>query len=169
MGKALSDSTVQAEIEVEILANLQVQHPDWQLLTWREVATELRLPAVWQNAKPDAVWEDSDGVIIIAECYARAGELKAGHRRKLAMDILKLISLRGEIGDRKPLRLLMVVPEDLGKHLENNDWLSVVIRKELELIRVTLSNEQHQSLREAVRRQAEGQARRKRARITDGA
>src|SRR4030042_1238810 len=111
------------------------------------------------KVKPDAVWRDVAGVIIIAECYARIGKLKPGHRQKIASDILKLISLRDELGEDNPPRLLLVVPEELAYQLEDDDWLSIVIRKEtVELFKVHLSAEQRNELQKAVSRQADGQA-----------
>src|SRR5262245_42074892 len=89
-----SDSAVQREIELAMLDRLGKLHPDWQRVTWMTEATELGLTLVWQKSQPDAIWKTGSDQIIVAECYARIGELKAGHRRKLAMDALKLLALR---------------------------------------------------------------------------
>jgi hypothetical protein len=105
------------------------------------------------------VWRDENGVIIIAECYVRVGKLKPGHRRKIATDILKLISLSDEFGKGNSPNLLLVVPEELGPQLEGIDWLSLVISKRIKLVKVSLTDEQHRTLQEAVKSQGDGQAR----------
>jgi len=151
----LSDSKVQRDIEKEILAELEENHPNWQRVDL------LALPAAKELAKkvkPDAVWKDENGIIIIAECYVRIGKLKPGHRRKIATDILKLISLTDELGEENSMHLLLLVPEELGTQLEGNDWLSLVIKKRIELVKVHLNDEQHLILQDAVKRQAAGQA-----------
>jgi hypothetical protein len=62
------------------------------------------------------------------------------------------------LGKDNPPRLLLVVPEELAYQLEDKDWLSIVIRKEIELFKVHLSAEQRNELQKAVNRQADGQA-----------
>ena len=150
------NSLVQRDIEKEIIADIVKQHPGWQ------PDDLLNLPAGRELAgkvKPDAVWKDEQGIIVIAECYVRVGKLKPGHRRKIATDILKLISLRGEFGKENPPRLQLIVPEELGPQLEDNDWLSIVIRNEVELVKVALNDKQRIELQQAVNRQADGQSR----------
>jgi hypothetical protein len=146
---------VQINIEKEMLSYVMEQKPNWQKISWTDLSAGRELAA---KVKPDAVWRDVDGGNIIAECYARIGKLKPGHRRKIATDILKLISLRDEFGKDNPPRLLLVIPEELGIQLEGDDWLSMVVRKEIELFKVPLRDEQRQILLEAVKRQGEGQA-----------
>ena len=160
MDKRLSDRSTQIDIEKEMLKYLEGKHPDWQRVSWRETAGAL---AMAKTVRPDGVWKDGEGRTIIAECYARVGRLQPSHRRKLATDTLKLISLQTEFGDTLQLRLLLVVPEELAVQLEDNDWLAVVIRKELEVARVPLTDEQRQRLAAAVKREGEGQVRRRRA------
>jgi hypothetical protein len=106
-----SDSKVQRDIETEMCSDLEKQHPDWHRIDWRDLTTGRELAA---KVKPDAVWRDDKGIIIIAECFARVGELKPGHRRKIATDVLKLISLRDEFGIDNPPRLLLVIPDEQG-------------------------------------------------------
>ena len=152
----LSNSTVQVNIEQVMLSYVLEQNPDWQVITWTDLSAGRELAA---KVKPDAVWRDLEGVIIIAECYARIGKLKPGHRRKIATDILKLISLRDEFAIDNSLKLLLVVPEELGIQLEGDDWLSMVVcREKITLFKVPLSEVQRQTLLEAVKRQGEGQA-----------
>ena len=155
-----SDSSVQLVIERIMLETIQERHPSWQLVEWKSIATELNLPPVWQKAEPDAAWQDSDGGFIIAECYARVDALKPGHRRKLAMDALKLLSLRNAVTDPILLRCLLIVPEELEKQLLTDNWLSVAIRQAAEVVTVRLSDDLLNRLREAVELQGAGQARR---------
>jgi hypothetical protein len=150
-----SNSIVQINIEKEMLSYVLEQNPSWQKISWTDLSAGRELAT---KVKPDGVWRYGEGVIIIAECYARIGKLKPGHRRKIATDVLKLISLRDEFDKHNPPRLLLVVPEQLGIQLEDNDWLSMVIHNEVELIKVPLSDQQCQKLLEAASRQAQGQA-----------
>ncbi len=156
-----SDSSFQIQFEKVMLEILQENHPNWRPVDWMEVSIDLGLPTVWQRAKPDAVWKDENGIIIIAECYARVDKLKAGHRRKLAMDVLKLLSLRRAAADPKSLRGLLIVPEELDGQLQANDWFSEAIRQAVEVISIRLSDDQSHKLRKAVESQASGQARTK--------
>jgi hypothetical protein len=82
-----SNSMVQINIEKDMLAYLMELIPSWQLIGLSDLSEGRELAA---KVKPDAVWRDVAGVIIIAECYARIGKLKPGHRQKIASDILKL-------------------------------------------------------------------------------
>ncbi len=152
-----SVSRVQSKIEKEMLEELEKQHclDDWRVVHWKDIAGERELV---RNVKPDGVWLDGEGRIILAECYVRIGALGTGHRRKLAMDTLKLITMRKELSERS-VDLLLVVPNELGERLDGNDWLSMVIRRELQVVRMTLTDGQRERLNEAVKRQAEGQAR----------
>jgi hypothetical protein len=155
MAQSKSNSKVQRDIEKEMLAYLQRQHADWQKVDWLNLSIGREFAV---KVKPDGVWCDPESGIIIAECYARIGKLKPGHRRKIATDILKLISLKDEFGDDNSPFLLLVVPEELGSQLEGSDWLSIVIRKTIRLIKVPLTDEQRHNLSHAVKRQGEGQA-----------
>jgi hypothetical protein len=85
-------------------------------------------------------------------------KIKPGYRRKVATDVLKLISLKDEFGEGNSPSLLLVVPEELGSQLEGNDWLSLVISKRIKLVKVSLSDEQQLNLLNAIKRQGEGQA-----------
>jgi len=154
-----SDSGVQREIERDMLDWLNERHPDWHPVEWASVASDLGLPPAWKKAKPDAVWKLADGRIAVAECYARVDYLKTGHRRKLAMDAFKLLSLRDAVTDPNRLRCLLIVPEELDQQLQTDGWLPLAILKAAEVIAVRLTDGQRQKLREAVERQAAGQAR----------
>jgi hypothetical protein len=155
MAQSKSNSKVQRDIEKDMLACLHRQHADWHEVDWLNLSVGREFAV---KVKPDGVWCDPEGVIIIAESYARIGKLKPGHRRKIAADILKLISLKDEFGEDSSPCLLLVVPEDLGSQLEGSDWLSIVIRKTIRLIKVPLTDEQRHNLSDAVKLQAEGQA-----------
>jgi len=158
-----SDSLVQRDIEKAMLSNLEKQHSDWQKIDWHELIGGREFSG---KVKPDGVWRDSNGVIIIAECFARIGKLKPGQHRKIASDILKLIILKEELMDEYSLRIMLVVSDELGLQLEGNDWLSIIVSKKIELTKIPLSDEQRISLLKAIQRQGEGQSRTKRERTT---
>ncbi len=158
-----SDSAVQQKIEQAMLAYLHETQPDWHLAEWVSVAIELGLPQVWQQAKPDAVWRLDNGGVVVAECYARIGALKPGHRRKLAMDAFKLLSLRNAVSTPNLLRCLLIVPEELQRQLQGKGWLPLAIHQAAEVVTVKLTDDQCQQLREAVERQGTGQARTRKA------
>lgn len=155
-----SDSTVQREIEREMLHRLGEQHDDWQRVNWRTLAAELGLALMWQKTEPDAVWK-KDSEIIIAECYSHIGPMKTGHRRKLAMDALKLLALKG-ILEQNPVRLLIVVPEESKGELAGAGWFPVTLRLHTEIVPVNLLEDETKRLMIASSLQAQGQARIKR-------
>ena len=163
MALHLSNSFAQSKIECEMLSALEKLHPDWQKHDWNALIGGREFAG---KVKPDGVWRDSNGVIIIAECFARIGKLKPGQHRKIASDVLKLIILKEELNDKYSLRILLVVPDELGLQLEGNDWLSIIISKKIELIKIPLGDEQRISLLKANQRQGEGQARVKGKRST---
>jgi hypothetical protein len=158
-----SDSHVQRVIEKEMLSDLEKLHPDWQKQDWHALIVGREFAS---KVKPDGVWRDSNGVIIIAECFARIGKLKPGQHRKIASDVLKLIYLKEELSDKNSVCLLMVVPEELGLYFKSDDWLSIIISKKIDLVKIQLSDQQRKQLLDAVSRQGEGQSRTKGERTT---
>lgn len=154
-----SDSRVQREIELVMLQRLADQHRDWTPADWKAIALELGLPSVWQKAKPDAVWKTSTGDVVIAECYARIGKLKAGQHRKLAMDALKLLALKNAISLDSRVQYLLVVPEELVGAFEGGGWFPVAIRLAATIVPVCLLDSEREKLGDAAQRQAQGQSR----------
>lgn len=154
-----SDSRVQRDIELVMMQRLADQHPDWKRADWKAIAGELHLPSVWQKAKPDAVWKTDAGEIVIAECYARIGKLKAGQHRKLAMDALKLLALKNAIQLDSRVQYLLVVPEELVAAFEGGGWLPVAIRLAADIVPVRLLDTEREKLGDASKRQAQGQSR----------
>jgi hypothetical protein len=154
-----SDSAVQREIEPATLSRLEGLHPDWLRTTWRSIVAEHSLGPIWTAIKPDAVWTSTSGEIIVAESYARIGPLKPGHRRKLAMDALKLLALRDSLPSGTSVRSLLVVPEQLVPTLEGSGWFPFALRATAEVTSVRLSPEECERLNEASRLQGFGQAR----------
>jgi hypothetical protein len=136
-------------------------HPDWQRVTWKETAVELALSTVWQKAQPDAVWTSNQ--IIVAECYARVGQLKPGHRRKLAMDAFKLLALRHCLPHGQHFRSILVVPNELTARLEGDGWFPVALRLAAEVIPVALLPDERTKLDDALVLQSRGQSRTRRA------
>jgi len=154
-----SDSTPQGKVERGILERLSAEHPEWQLLDLSLAAAELGLSLVWQKAKPDAVWRIGPDELIVAECYARVGALKSGHRRKLAMDALKLMALRYQCPDAKRLKCLIIVPQEIQEQLKGKSWLCAAMNIAADLMPVVLSDDERELLADTTRRQADGQAR----------
>ena len=154
-----SDSRVQREIELVMLQRLADQHRDWASADWKAIALELGLPSVWQKAKPDAVWKTHAGEVVIAECYARIGKLKAGQHRKLAMDALKLLALKHAIPLGSRVQYLLVVPEELVGAFDGGGWFPVAIRLAAVIVPVCLLDCEREKLGDAVQRQAQGQSR----------
>jgi hypothetical protein len=79
-----SDSAVQREAEIEIL---------------RGVSHRLAKPlAKLRVDLPGGTWVEVDGAAadlsVFAEAFARQGGMKGGQKRKVALDVLKLITLR---------------------------------------------------------------------------
>ncbi len=157
-----SDSSVQREVEIAVLARVHAAHPDWISIEWPATAARLGLPPVWQSAKPDAVWRTENGETVVAECYLRVDELKAGHRRKLAMDALKLLALRHSLPAESHVRCLLVVPQEMANRLKGGGWFPVALQLAAEIVPVELLDDEIRKLGDAVRRQASGQARQKR-------
>ena len=157
-----SDSAVQRDIELKMLQRLVEQHPDWQRVTWKTLSAELGLSPIWKKAKPDAVWKNNSNRIIIAECYARVGELKVGHLRKLAMDAIKLLALRDALKGYS-VQCLLVVPEELKGKLTSDGWFPAALHLVAEIVSVDLQEDERKELVAASTRQAQGQARTKRA------
>jgi hypothetical protein len=164
-GRDPSDSAVQREIEFIMLSLLSEQHPEWRRINWNTARIEISIPMVWRNTKPDGVWKADSGEIIIAEAYARLGALKSGHRRKVAMDALKLLALRESIPveKRKFVRCLLVVPEELKARLEGNGWFPFALHLAGEVVPVALSRGDRERLGTACGLQGLGQARNRNA------
>jgi hypothetical protein len=142
-----------------MLRRLEERYPTWKRLAWQNVAIHLGLPPVWQKAVPDAVWKTECGETIVAEAYSRIGQLTAGHRRKLAMDALKLLGLRHAISSNQSARYLLVVPDELAHSLRGDGWFPAALSMAAELVSVALTSEEREKLHRASARQAQGQAR----------
>jgi hypothetical protein len=105
------------------------------------------------------VWKTDAGEIVIAECYARIGKLKAGQHRKLAMDALKLLALKNAIPLDSPVQYLLVVPKELVGAFGGGGWFPVAIRLAATIVSVRLLDSERESLGNAAQRQAQGQSR----------
>lgn len=157
-----SDSAVQREIELVMLRRLGEQHGDWQPVAWRTIAAELGMSSVWQKTEPDAVWRTDSASLLLAEAYARVGDLKPGHRRKLAMDALKLLALRNALPDGTDVRCLLIVPEELKVRLQGDGWFPVALHLAAEIVPVTLLDDERKRLLDASSLQGQGQSRTRR-------
>lgn len=157
-----SDSAVQRDIATAVLDRLGELNPGWKLVDWKTTSAELGLAPLWQKAKPDAVWMTDLHEIVVAECYLRVDELKPGHRRKLAMDALKLLALNHSLPAGSHVRFLLVVPEELVDRLKGGSWFPVALRLAAEIVPMALLDSERQKLGDAAKLQAQGQARTKR-------
>jgi len=154
-----SDSAAQELVERAIIQRLSAAHPEWQPLKWDVVAKALGLSPVWQGVKPDAIWRTENDELIIAECYARVGVLKSGHKRKLAMDALKLMALCRQLADAKRLKCLIVIPQELEKQLKREGWFCAALTMAGDVLPVDLLDDERKLLADTTQRQAEGQTR----------
>ena len=86
-----SDSAVQREAELVILAAL---------------SEKLGVPLAKRRIDlPAGAWAEVDGAApdlsVLAEAFARQGAMQGGQRRKLALDVLKLITIRRQHPDAR--------------------------------------------------------------------
>lgn len=159
-----SDSKIQREIEVAVLGRLEKKHPGWERVYWQEEAAGMGLSLTWQKVKPDAVWRtrtEKDEQLILAECYLRTGALTAGHIRKMAMDVLKLLALSRAVPSTIHLRCVLVVPVELSDRLTGPKWINEALRL-VEILPVVLQKKEREKLNSATVLQASGQARTRR-------
>ena len=156
-----SDSRAQREVEAFVLDRCEEQHREWRRVAWKDAAAELGLSAVWQATKPDAVWRENtaSGVqFIVAECYMRIGSLTAGHLRKMAMDVLKLLAMQRAVSEQFAIRPILIVPEELSNRLRGRRWIIDALRM-VEIVPIALLDEERVKLNAATELQAQGQAR----------
>lgn len=153
-----SDSQAQRDVEAAMLESAKGLH--WCKGDWSKIADQNCLPEAWKRAQPDGVWETANGGLVLVESYARIEKLKPGHRRKVAMDVLKLSCLRRILGGYPKVRCLLVVPEQIRSELLDKSWLAAAICDSVEVIFVELTEDHCAALKRATRRQADGQARR---------
>lgn len=154
-----SDSSAQRAIETIMLRQLEEQHPDWHAVSWKTTASTFGLSVSWQKAEPDAVWETDSGEIIVAESYARIGDLKPSHRRKLAMDAFKLQTIRQILPKTENVRCLIIVPEEIAACLQGDSWFCEALRLTAEIVPISLHEHEKKTLKDATALQAQGQAR----------
>jgi len=96
----------------------------------------------------DAISADEKTVV---EIYVRQGDLKPGHRRKIAMDALKLVALKGKFEHR----ILLFAHEPIKRELEKtNTWLAQAIKQAgIEVEVVQLGPAQKKQITQAQERQ----------------
>jgi hypothetical protein len=112
----LSDSSVQLAAEVEIRAALQDEFgpglkPDTVLI---DGATPVKVDGV------------SDDERVFVEIFAHQGPLKGGQRRKVALDVLKLITIGREHPDAQ--LVIALADETAAASLKSNTWLATALR-----------------------------------------
>ncbi len=123
-----SVASVQGELEAVLLDRIQASEKDWTRVEWFEASVNLGLEPVWQRVELDRVWKTRRGHLVIAECYCRVGVLNPRHRRKLALDVLKLVAIRERLPTPDRVHGILVVPNELEQQLRGEAWLAVAIR-----------------------------------------
>jgi hypothetical protein len=110
-----SDSSVQRRLESVLIERAETANPGWARIAWSDViAGNDDLPDYARSIKPDAVWRDNDGALILGECYTRVGALKGSAPDKLMADITKLRLVQEFI---PAMRIVLVMPAELARQL----------------------------------------------------
>lgn len=74
------------------------------------------------NIKPDGLLYGADGTIQVVEVFAHIGKLKAGQKKKIATDVLKLIYLKSKHPQYQTH--ILFVDEQCLKSAANTGWVS---------------------------------------------
>jgi hypothetical protein len=90
----------------------------------------------------------------------RIDPLSPGHVRKVAMDVLKLGTMQRSISACCHTRFKLIVPEELARRLAGKGWIHEALRL-VEIVPVSLLNEERAKPNAATALQAQGQARTK--------
>ena len=61
---------------------------------------------------------------VACEIYSRVGELKAGHRHKIATDILKLVWFEHQRGEALNQRIICFASDEAARILSSKSWLA---------------------------------------------
>lgn len=127
MAKHPSDSDVQLRAESELV---------------RALATTLKFELVSSQLVLDDCRIQIDGLNekrrVACEAFARLGELKAGQKRKLGSDILKLLMLERVKGGEWR-KILVVAGEETAAWLSGSSWQARAVREfSIEVFRVPL-------------------------------
>jgi hypothetical protein len=85
---------------------------------------------------------------VLAEIFARQGALKAGQQKKVAIDTLKLITIRRE---RPETRLLLAFADEAAAaYAQGNGWLANALRSwEVDVVVVAIPDELRAEIRAA--------------------
>jgi hypothetical protein len=78
--------------------------------------------------------------------------------RKIAMDVLKLVTMQRNISSSCHTRFMLIVPEELARRLAGKRWIHEALRL-VEIVPVWLLNEERAKLNAATALQVQGQAR----------
>ncbi|MFP5041672.1 hypothetical protein [Parasediminibacterium sp. JCM 36343] len=90
---------------------------------------------------------------VYGEIFARVGELKSGQKRKICMDILKLLTIEKLLG--KPIKKYIVFTDKkIEEKFKSKTWYSKsILCFDLQIICINLTQEQQDLLKEVRKRQ----------------
>lgn len=138
-----SDSADQQEAEALLLAGLSEA-------LGVELAPQTLSMGESARVELDGCSEDRT---ILAELYAHIGETKGAQRHKIAKDILKLVAVEAERGQRCR-KILGFADESAARYLRGRSWLAAVVQAlEVEIHIIDLPSEWRNRLLRAQARQ----------------
>jgi hypothetical protein len=139
-----SDSTEQREIETVILENLKAEYSDIKSYVLKPKESEKL------SFQIDGYSESTNSYF---EFYAGIEELKVGQKKKLATDILKLITIEKII--EKPInKFIVLIDKKIENKLLSDSWLSKSVQLfNIEIIVIDISDELMSKLKIAKVRQ----------------
>ncbi|MEI6446688.1 MAG: hypothetical protein WCO96_02260 [Actinomycetes bacterium] len=139
------DSSLQRRAEEWVIKAYNRERPPTKQIEKPKDRTTLSEAA---KVDVDAVSHDRSAVY---EIYVRQGNLKPGHRRKIAMDALKLVALSGQFRRRV---LLFADPLIEAELVKDTTWLAHALREAgIEVECVELSRRQRKQILDAQERQ----------------
>lgn len=139
----VSDSAVQRKAEA-IIRDRLAEHLGMPL-----EPREIKLAAGGATVHVDAV--SADGTVL-AEIFARQGELKGGQQKKVAIDTLKLITIRRERSEAK--LYIAFADQDASLYATGGGWVAQALRSwKVEVVVIDIPPE----LRDEIRAAQEGQ------------
>ena len=145
--RAKSDSKTQREIEDYQIKRIK------EILSVDSLETNPKLqykkdPSV--SIRPDFY---SEAALIIGEIHSHEGKLKPAQQKKIAADILKMLSFEKDYGEKFKKYIVVCDKEEL-EQLQGGSYLAHVIKQyKIELILLELDKDHKKQLRNAMKEQ----------------
>jgi hypothetical protein len=115
-----SDSTIQTTIEQKIYRWFLTNNDNL-------LSNKNHLEIDGQKIEPDINCFNAKGQLIVGEIFVRTKTAKAGQKKKIAADILKLISFKQFNNTGYEVILVLLLERDLhSKFTKSNSWLNKV-------------------------------------------